>query len=224
MLSSLVLFIEIANLKSFLDKQLSIKDLGRLHYFLGLEVLYKSDGVIISQRKFTLDLLKEYDCFDYSNLSSPLDPAVKLKADEGGLLLVILFWLETVPLAGNPRNKKPFPCPQLKKYRSLRKLVGELVWLIRLFEEFTIPQSSPITVFCDSQSAIHIAHNPVFHERTEHIEVDCHFVMNKLQEGLISLQHVATTDQLADILTKALTGVKHNVVLGKLVVRSSHPT
>lgn len=85
MLSSLVLFIEIANLKSFLDKQLSIKDLGRLHYFLGLEVLYKSDGVIISQRKFTLDLLKEYDCFDYSNLSSPLDPAVKLKADEGTL-------------------------------------------------------------------------------------------------------------------------------------------
>ncbi|XP_019264375.1 PREDICTED: uncharacterized protein LOC109242003 [Nicotiana attenuata] len=62
--------VEIANLKSFLDKQFRIKDLGKLHYFLGLKVLYKSDGVIISQR----------------NLSSPLDPAVKLKADKGTLL------------------------------------------------------------------------------------------------------------------------------------------
>ncbi|XP_070015069.1 uncharacterized mitochondrial protein AtMg00810-like [Nicotiana sylvestris] len=59
---------------------------GKLYYFLGLEVLYKSDGVIISQRKFTLDLLKEYDCSVYKSLSSPLDPAVKLKADEGTLL------------------------------------------------------------------------------------------------------------------------------------------
>nr|XP_016451177.1 PREDICTED: uncharacterized mitochondrial protein AtMg00810-like [Nicotiana tabacum] len=78
--------VEIANLKTFLDKQFRIKDLGRLHYFLGLEVLYKPDGVIISQRKFTLDLLKEYGCFAYNNFSSPLDPTLKLKADEGTLL------------------------------------------------------------------------------------------------------------------------------------------
>ncbi|XP_019234433.1 PREDICTED: uncharacterized protein LOC109214919 [Nicotiana attenuata] len=77
---------EIANLKAFLDKQFRIKDLGKLHYFLGLEVLYKSDGVLVSQRKFALDLLKEYDCFAYNNLSSPLDPSLKLKANEGTLL------------------------------------------------------------------------------------------------------------------------------------------
>ncbi|XP_019239365.1 PREDICTED: uncharacterized protein LOC109219379 [Nicotiana attenuata] len=305
--------VEIANLKSFLDKQFRIKDLGKLHYFLGLEVLYKSDGIIMSQRKFTLDLLKEYDCFGYSSLSSPLDPAVKLKGDEGTLLpdptyyrkLVgklnfltdtrldiaysvqllsqfmqaprdthlkaafhLLRYLKSDPTLGIFFSNNTdcsisaycdsdwASCPDSRKsvtgyivlvgdspiswkskkqetvslssaeaeYRSLRKIVGELVWLNRLFEEFTVSQSSPIAVFCDSLSAIHIAHNPVFHERTKHIDVDCHFVRNKLQEGLISLHHVATTNQLADILTKALTGVKHHAVLGKLDVRSSHPT
>nr|XP_016495008.1 PREDICTED: uncharacterized mitochondrial protein AtMg00810-like [Nicotiana tabacum] len=74
---------EINSLKKFLDQTFKIKDLGILHYFLGLEVLYKEDGVLISQRKFTMDLLKEYDCLHQSSLSSPLDPSLKLKADEG---------------------------------------------------------------------------------------------------------------------------------------------
>ncbi|XP_019240683.1 PREDICTED: uncharacterized protein LOC109220678 [Nicotiana attenuata] len=73
---------EIASLNAFLDQKFRIKDLGRLHYFLGLEVLYKPDGILISQRKFVLDLLKEYQCFVYINASSPLDPTVKLKAQE----------------------------------------------------------------------------------------------------------------------------------------------
>lgn len=71
---------EVNQLKSFLHNTFKIKDLGRLHYFLGLEVLYKTDGVLISLRKYALDLLKEYDCMSYSGLSSPLDPSVKLQA------------------------------------------------------------------------------------------------------------------------------------------------
>nr|XP_016494495.1 PREDICTED: uncharacterized mitochondrial protein AtMg00810-like [Nicotiana tabacum] len=74
---------EICHLKVFLHDKFKIKDLGNLHYFLGLEVLYKTDGVIISQRKFVLDLLREYNYMEYSALSSPLDPNEKLKAKEG---------------------------------------------------------------------------------------------------------------------------------------------
>ncbi|XP_019256458.1 PREDICTED: uncharacterized protein LOC109234868 [Nicotiana attenuata] len=304
---------EIAGLKAFLDQMFKIKDLGRLHYFLGLEVLYKPDDIPISQRKFALDLLKEYQCFDYSSVSLPLDPAIKLKAQEGNLLpdptyyrkLVgklnfltntrlditysvqllsqfmqaprdthltaafhLLRYLKKDPTLGVFFSNnldcsiKAFcdsdwaACPDSRRsvtgyiilvgdsptswkskkqetvsfssaeaeYRSLRKVVGELVWLSRLFAELTVVQSSPIQVFCDSQSAIHIAHNPVFHERTKHIEVDCYFVRHKLQEGLISLHRVSTHNQLADILIKALTGVKHSAVLGKLAVRASPPT
>lgn len=62
------------------------KILCRLHYFLGLEVLYKTDGVLISQRTFALELLKKYDCMSYSGLSSHLDPLVKLQAKVGVVL------------------------------------------------------------------------------------------------------------------------------------------
>lgn len=62
---------------------------------------------------------------------------------------------------------------------------------------------------CDSQVAIHIAQNPVFHERTKHIELDCHFVREKLLGGLISLSFVPSSSQLADLLTKALEEPLH---------------
>nr|XP_016510591.1 PREDICTED: uncharacterized mitochondrial protein AtMg00810-like [Nicotiana tabacum] len=74
---------EITSLKKFLHETFRAKDLGRLHYFLGLEILYKSDGVLITQRKLTQDLLKEFDCIGCTTMTSPLDSTVKLKADEG---------------------------------------------------------------------------------------------------------------------------------------------
>ncbi|XP_019232957.1 PREDICTED: uncharacterized protein LOC109213594 [Nicotiana attenuata] len=68
-------------------------DLGK---FLGLEILYKSDGIIISQRKFVLDLLKEYECLHSPGLTSPLDPTIKLKAKEGAPLSDPTFYRELV--------------------------------------------------------------------------------------------------------------------------------
>nr|XP_016457486.1 PREDICTED: uncharacterized mitochondrial protein AtMg00810-like [Nicotiana tabacum] len=86
LMMSLLLGPEITDLKILLHDQFKIKDLGKLHYFLGLEVLYKEDEIIISPRKFSLDLLKEYDCLHCNSLTSPLDPTVKLRAKEGVIL------------------------------------------------------------------------------------------------------------------------------------------
>lgn len=106
------------------------------------------------------------------------------------------------------------------EYRLLSKAVGEITWLSRLLSDFGIQISLPVPVFCDSQSAIHIAKNPVFHERTKHIELDCHFVRAKLSAGLISLRHTLGASQLADIFTKTLPGAAHHSLLRKLGVLS----
>ncbi|XP_016511295.2 uncharacterized protein LOC107828489 [Nicotiana tabacum] len=102
------------------------------------------------------------------------------------------------------------------EYCALNKLVAELTWLTLLLADLGVVGVTPIFVFCDNQSALHIASNPVFHERTKHIEVDCHFVREKLSEGLIVLFSVSSANQLADILTKPLTGLVHHGFLSKL--------
>lgn len=77
---------EITYLKTFLHDQFKIKDLGKQHYFLGLKILYRQDDILISQRKFTPNLLKDYGTMSYKPAISLLDTNKKLKAAAGKLL------------------------------------------------------------------------------------------------------------------------------------------
>ncbi|KAL4575563.1 hypothetical protein LXL04_022410 [Taraxacum kok-saghyz] len=95
------------------------------------------------------------------------------------------------------------------EYRSMRRVCTELTWLNRLLIELEVPNITPIPLKCDNMAATYIAKNPVFHERTKHIDLDCHFVREKLQDGLISISHIPTHDQPADVFTKNLSGIDH---------------
>lgn len=109
------------------------------------------------------------------------------------------------------------------EYRSLRRLCAELACLSRLFHDLRVDGITPIAVKCDNQAAVYIAKNPVFHERTKHIELDNHFARKKLLEGLITISHVPSYSQLADCLTKPLAGIHLSPLLDKLGM-TSHPT
>ena len=80
----------------------------------------------------------------------------------------------------------------------------------------SIPLKDPIAIFRDNKLAIHIATNPVFHERTKHIEMDCHIVRDKIQASLIHLLPIHNNNQITDVYTKALHPDPFNHMTSKL--------
>uniref|UniRef100_A0A2N9HQ21 Integrase catalytic domain-containing protein n=1 Tax=Fagus sylvatica TaxID=28930 RepID=A0A2N9HQ21_FAGSY len=101
--------------------------------------------------------------------------------------------------AGDPTDRR-----STTGISSLADTTAELLWLRWLLQDLGIDCSTAIPIHCDNQSAIQIAHNDVFHERTKHIEIDCHFVRHHLLQGTLQLRSVSSQDQLADIFTKPM--------------------
>ena len=283
----------IQNVKQFLHSKFTIKDLGVLKYFLGLEVARSSKGISLSQRKYAIDLLDEANFLHCKPVSTPINPAIKLTASDspglpdpsvyrrlvGKLLYLtltrpdityavqqlsqfvhqptelhlkaahrLLRYIKQAPGQGlffaaanslhlqgysdsdwagcedtrrlvtgyclflgtsliSWRSKKQATVSRSSseaEYRALAVTACEVQWLFSLLSDFVVSISLPISLYCDNQSAIYLTENPVFHDRTKHIEIDCHFIREKVQAGLIKLLPVPTALQLADLFTKAL--------------------
>lgn len=79
--------------------------------------------------------------------------------------------------------------------------------MVRLLEDLSLTNLKPVTFHCDNMSALHIAKNPIYHERTKHIEVDCHFAWEKVMTGLLQLTYFPTS-KLADLFTKILSSAQ----------------
>jgi len=296
---------EIQHIKSCLNAKFGIKDLGKLHYFLGLEISQTQAGVLLSQQKFTTELRRDYGFSIKTHAATPLPLSCKLLPDEGPLLddptiyrtlagkLNLLtntrpdlsFSVQTLSqflqaprashltallhtlaylsgtiskgillqgadqlilqafsdsdwaacsfsrrsvtgyilmLGSSPiswKSKKQGTVSRSSyeaEYRAMARAASEVVWLVRLLDDLGITGLTPVKLNCDNQSALHIARNPVFHERTKHIEIDFHFTRDKVLEGLLQLNYMPTADQLADILTKILPGPYFQTLLSKL--------
>ena len=102
------------------------------------------------------------------------------------------------------------------KYRSMADTTCEINWLLSLLKDLGVVLHGPTLLFCDNQVALHIAANPVYHERTKHIGTDCHIVRERIQAGTLKTLPVFTQNQIVDILTKSLYPSQFSLLLSKM--------
>ena len=104
------------------------------------------------------------------------------------------------------------------EYRALATTVAELCWIRQVLKDFVIFLSFTPKLWCDNVSALAIASNPVFHARTKHVEVDYHFVRERVLRRDLQIRYIATSDQLADIFTKSLSSSHFQFLRSKTMV------
>ncbi|GJX24745.1 ribonuclease H-like domain-containing protein [Tanacetum coccineum] len=299
---------EIEKFKVFLKSKFMIKDLGKLKYFLGIEVVDTDKGICLNQRKYVLDLLSDYGMLAckptktplmsklvISNEASDKDPLLENITDYQEIMGKLIYLTNTrrdisyvvhclsqfmhSPLTSHLkiafkilRYLKSCPglgvhitqlsgmfltaysdvdwakCVVIRKfvtgycvflnnslvfwkskkqntlskssteaeYRTLVSVTSEVIWILNFLKDLQIENLLPVSLHCDSNSAIKIAANPVFHERTKHLEIDLHFVREKVLKGVVKTVKVESANQIADILTKGLDTIQHLDLVKKI--------
>ncbi|CAL9028535.1 unnamed protein product [Prunus brigantina] len=210
-------------LQKYLSQEFEMKDLGGMKCFLGIEVARSKTGIFLSQRKYVMDLLTETRMLGCKPTDTLIEMNHKLGED----------------MDQEPTNKEQYQClvgkliylaytrPYIAyavsmvshaeaKYRGMAHGVRELLWIKRLLTELGFKPKKPMKLHCDNKSAIDIAHNPIQHDRTKHVEVDRHFIKEKIENKIIRLPFVKSEDQLAVILTKIVCGRVFHDSLTKL--------
>ncbi|KAM1296793.1 hypothetical protein ACFX2I_023596 [Malus domestica] len=296
---------QMAHLIKKLGSLFSMKDLGPLSYFLGIEVKYNGDAMHLCQSKYALDLLTRTKFTAAKPISTPVSSGQKLSAYVGdpyanselyrsvvgalqyltitrpdlsyavnqicqfmhspknthwmavkrilrylkatynhGLLYkpgtATLTAYSDADYAGNPdtRHSTGGFCVYLgsnlvswsskkqktvsrssaeAEYRQLAYTAAELSWLRSLYKDLHLHLVPP-TIWCDNISSIALASNPVFHSRTKHLEVDYHYVREKVVRKQLFVSYVCSQDQLADIFTKGLSSSRFKFLVSKLPV------
>jgi histone deacetylase 1/2 len=300
-----------------LHEEFALKDLGDLHYFLGIEVKKVENGIIMTQEKYATDLLKRVNMLSCKPVSTPLSTSEKLSAYLGDplgptditryrsivgalqyLTLTrpdisfsvnkvcqylhapttahwsavkrILRYLKNTSSIGLILRRSPsmlvsgfsdadwagclddrrstggfaiFLGPNLvswcakkqatvsrssteAEYKAVANATAEIMWIQSLLRELGVKAPPAARLWCDNLGAKYLSSNPVFHARTKHIEVDYHFVRERVARQLLKIGFVSTNDQVADGFTKALSTQKlelfrHNLNLGQLRLRGA---
>jgi len=278
-----------------LEKEFALKDLGDLHYFLGIVVKRNSDGLILSQGKYAEDIVKRTNMHNSKPINTPMSGTEKLSSTEGDLLghedstnyrsvvgalqyltmtrpdlsfavnkvcqflhapttahwsavkRILRYVNGTRRLGLNIRRSKLMTVSAFSdadwagcvddrrstggfavflgynliswsarkqatvsrssteaEYKALADATAQMMWVQKLLTELRVQHPSAARLWCDNIGATYLTANPVFHARTKHIEIDFHFVRERVAQRLLEVRHIGTNDQLADGLTKPL--------------------
>ncbi|KAK2989204.1 hypothetical protein RJ640_001433 [Escallonia rubra] len=198
----------------------------------GIQVNCTPDGLFLHQSKYAGDLLQRAMMVDSKPIANPMAPkSFSLKNKDslfhdptlfrsivGGLqyltmtrpdlsyaINVVCQHMHRPTQAAFQKQSTVARSSAEAEYRAMASTTAELTWLSFLLRDIGIVQHHPATLFCDNLAALYMSINPVFHARTKHIEVDYHFVREKVALGSLVTRFVSSNQQLADIFTKPLS-------------------
>ena len=108
------------------------------------------------------------------------------------------------------------------EFRAMSKGIDEVMWIKNILNELKLNYIKPIVIRCDNKSAISIAHDPVYHDRMKHVNIDRFYIQDHLEQGIIKTEHVPSEDQCADLFTKGLPAKQMRYLISKLGMKSIH--
>ena len=131
------------------------------------------------------------------------------------------FWVIVSFLGNTKKHEKVSKSSTEAEYRAMSAACSKILWLNCLLSDIGFPAEVATPLYADNTSAIRVIENPIFHGRTKHIEVDCHFIRDEFKRDVTSLLHVSIELQIADILTKGFPRPRHQFLVGKLMLVDS---
>lgn len=138
------------------------------------------------------------------------------------LLRVLLYFFCCSPISSSAKKQTTvYRSSTEAEYRSLAQTTGELYWIRQLLCDLHIFLHKPPVLWCDNAYALALAKNLVFHARTKHVEIDYHFIREKVVRGDLQVQFMSSTSQLADLFTKPLSSVPFQQFSAKLLKDTS---
>eukprot|EP00253_Pinus_taeda_P027609 PITA_27609 len=182
-------------------------DLG-LHYYLGVEVWQIENNIFLSQSKqlvgslIYLTTTRPDISFAVSYISRFMSAP---KADHWMQQSMCCVILGSGTVTWTCKKQHTVALSSTKaEYRGAVKASYEAVWLRRMLADMNVSQAGPTPLFCDNQGVLKLAKNPVFHERTKHVETHCHYIRLLVEDRSIQLLYVPTTEHPVDIFIKPL--------------------
>jgi len=146
----------------------------------------------------------------FCDVDRAADPDYRINTSSAAIYLdpnLISWWSRKQPVVAKSSTEA--------EYHSLAHVTAELLWV--QLTELKVTYQSPI-ILCDNQSAVLLAHNPILHTRTKHMEIDIFFVHEKVMHKQLTVVHIPGHDQWADILTKPLSSSRFLELKPKLNV------
>ncbi|GKD65137.1 retrovirus-related pol polyprotein from transposon TNT 1-94 [Tanacetum coccineum] len=203
--------------------------MGKISFFLGLQIFQNPRGIFINQSKYALESLKKYS-FDTCD---PVDTLMveKSKLDEDkegkavdpshyrGMIGTLLYLTTSRP------DLEFFICMCARmeaEYNAMSGCCAQILWMRSQLTDYGLGFNK-IPMYCDNKSAIALSCNNVQHSRSKHIDIRFHFINEHVENGVIELYFVNTEYQLADIFTKALAIERIEFLINKLGMRSFTP-